>query len=139
MSATSPILANSTPFMISNDGGVTFKNVVCKKTFSFSGTAEVAKETTDCGVFKAPGAIDQNFPFEFLLNKTPNGASEWGSDAIMGFFQSGTLLTVKVTDSDGYFRSASGYITAYSETAPQGGMISGSGTFDVSGTLDYTA
>lgn len=139
MSVPTAILSSAVPFAISSDAGVTYKNVVCKKTWGYTGTTNVAKEETDCDVLKAPGAIDQSFNFEFVLNTTPNGATEWGSDNIMNFFQAKTLLYVKVTTGGvAYYRSGAGYITNYTETAAQGGMIVATGTFEVSGTLDTT-
>lgn len=138
MSVPTPILSSAVPFAISTDG-VTYKQVVCKKTCGYTGTTNVAKEETDCGVLKAPGAIDENFNFEFVLNTTPNGATEWGSDSVMNFFQAKTLLYVKVTvGSVTYYRQGQGYITNYTETANQNGMITATGTFELSGTLDTT-
>lgn len=138
MSVPTYILSSAVPFAISTDG-VTYKNVVCKKTWGYTGSAEITKEPTDCGVLKAPGAIDESFNFELILNITPNGATEWGSDAIMNFFQAKTLLYVKVTvGSVTYYRQGQGYIANYTETAAQAGMIAATGTFELYGTLDTT-
>lgn len=139
MSAPNQILSSSVPVAISSDGGVTYKNVVCKKSWDYSGNATVTQEETDCGVLTGVGAIKDTYNFEFILNTTPNGGSEWGSDAIINFFQSKTQLTIKTTvGSITYYRTLVGYITDYTETAPQGGMISAKGTFKGSGVLDWT-
>lgn len=139
MSVPSPILSSAVPVMISSDSGVTYKMVVCKKLWGYTGSATLVEEETDCDVLTAVGAIKNSFNFEFLLNTTPNGASELGSDAIMNFFQAKTLLYFKVTSGSAFYRSAAGYISNYTESAPQGGMVTATGTFNVTGSLDTTA
>jgi hypothetical protein len=47
-----------------------------------------------------------------------------------------TNIYVKVSNGSTYFRSMSGYISAYTESAPQGGFVTATGTFNGSGTLD---
>lgn len=138
MSVPTAILSNAVPFAISNDDGVTFKNVVCKKTWGYTGSATLVEEETDCDTLTAVGAIKNTFNFEFILNTTPNGASEWGSDDVMGFFQNKTQIVVKTTNGTTYYRSIAGYISNYTESAPQGGMITATGTFNGSGALDIT-
>jgi hypothetical protein len=135
MSVPTQVLSNLVPFMISADGGVTYKNVVCKKLWDYTGTAELIQEPTDCDVLTAVGAIKNSFNFEFVLNTTPNGASEWGSNSVMGWFQNKTLITVKVSNGTTFIRSIAGYISTYNETAAQGGMVTGKGTFSGSGSL----
>jgi hypothetical protein len=139
MSVPTPILASAVPVAISNDSGSTFKYVVCKKAWDYAGSATLIEEETDCDVLTAVGAIKNVFNFEFVLNTTPNGATEWGSDSIMTFFQNKTSLVVKFTSGSSFYRSISGYISNYTETAAQGGMVIGKGTFNGSGSLDITA
>jgi hypothetical protein len=135
MSVPTPILSSAVPFAISSNLGVTYKNVVCKKTWGYTGAATLAEEETDCGVLTGVGAIKDSFNFEFVLNTTPNGATEWGSNDVMNFFQARTLLYVKVTNGATYIRTLAGYISNYTETAAQGGMINATGTFNGTGTL----
>ena len=138
MSNPTTVAARNTPFAISTDDS-TYKNVVCKKLWNLNIDKTVTEEETDCGVMTEVGASKVTFDFEFVLNTTPNGATEWGSDAVIGFTEAGTLIYVKTTSGSTYFRKISGYITNYRESAPQGGLITASGTFTGTGTLDYTA
>jgi hypothetical protein len=136
MSVPTTILSSAVPFAISTDGGVTFKNVVCKKTWNMAGTATVIEEETDCDTLVAVGSIKTDFGFEFVLNTTPNGATEWSADNVANMFFNKTSLVVKLSNGTTYYRSASGYFSAYNESAPQGGMVNGTGTFKVSGSVD---
>lgn len=139
MSVPTPIASRSVPFAISNDAGVSFKNVVCKKTWGWTGETTLVQEETDCDTLTEVGANKVSFNAEFVLNSTPNGATEWGADDVAGFWLNKTSIVVKLTDGANYYRSVSGYITNYQEQAPQGGMVNATITFTGSGTLDITA
>jgi hypothetical protein len=118
---------------------VTYKNVVCKKLWNLNIEKVVTQEDSDCATHTEVGATRFTFDFEFILNTTPNGATEWGSDAVIGWTNNGTLVYFKITSGSTYFRSASGYITNYVESAPQGGLVTATGTVTGTGTLDTTA
>lgn len=134
MSSPTTIQANTVPFALSTND-TTYKNIVCKKTWNWNMDATTAQEETDCGVLTGVGAIKISFDFEFVLNTTPNGASEWSSDEILTLFLANTLAYVKTTNGSTYFRKISGYFTSYKESAPQGGFITATGTFTGTGTL----
>lgn len=136
MSVPTTIASSAVPFAISTDGGVTFKNVVCKKTWNIALSNTLVEEETDCGTLTETGATKVAFGFEFVLNTTPNGATEWGSDDVMNMANNKTTIVVKTTNGSTFYRSMSGKISAYNETAPQGGMVNATGTFNGSGTLD---
>lgn len=136
MSVPTPIASSAVPFAISTDAGVTFKNVVCKKTWNLTLDNTLVQEETDCGVLTETGASNVTFGFEFVLNTTPNGATEWGSDDVMNMANDKTTIVVKTTNGSTYYRSMSGKITNYQESAPQGGMVNATGTFTGSGILD---
>lgn len=136
MSTPTTVSSLSVPFAISRDGGVTFKNVVCKKTWNINLDNTVVEEETDCGVLTETGATKVTFGFEFVLNTTPNGATEWGSDDVLNMANDKETIVVKTTNGTTYYRSMTGKITNYQEQAPQGGMVNATGTFQGTGTLD---
>lgn len=138
MSAVTPILSSAVPMAISTDG-ITYKNVVCKMTWGLTINNTLVKDETDCGVLASLGASDVGFTAEFILNTTPNGASEWGSDDVIGWAVNKTLIYIKTTSGSLYYRQMAGYLSAYTESAPQGGKIRATFTFNGSGTLDITA
>lgn len=140
MSNPTPILASAVPFAISTTSDTTgFKNVVCKKTWGLKVDNTLVQEETDCGVISSLGASKISFDFEFILNTTPNGATEWGSDDVMNMANNKTLIYVKTTSGAAYYREIAGYISNYEETAAQGGVINAKGTFQGTGILDTSA
>lgn len=139
MSVPTPILSSAVPFAISKDSGVTYKNVVCKKTSGLTINNTLVEEETDCGVLTGLGASKVSFNVEFVLNTTPNGATEWSSDEVINMANDKTLVTVKTTSGSLYYRSMSGYFSNYQETLAQGGMVSATATFNGTGLLDTSA
>lgn len=138
MSNPTKIASSAVPFAISSDG-ITYKNVVCKKVWNLSSDVEISAEETDCGRLTSVGTPGWTFDAEFVLNTTPNGATEWGYDALFAFHNAGTLIYVKTTSGSSYYRQGQGYITSWKETANQGGMVTAQITFTGDGTLDITA
>lgn len=138
MSVPTVILSSAVPFAVSTDG-VTYKNIVCKKTSGLTINSTIIKDETDCGVLISTGANDVTFTGEFILNTTPNGATEWGSDAVIGWITNNTLVYVKFTSGSLYYRQMAGYFSQYSETLEQGGKVAATMTFNGTGTIDITA
>lgn len=139
MSAQSYIQSRAVPFALSLDG-VTFKNVVCKKTWGITLDKTVTQDENDCGVATSVGnATKFSSNFEFVLNKTPN-TGEWGSDDVANFANNGTLVYFKFTDgTSGYLRTGHGYISNYVESAPFGGVVNATGTLTGDGNLSIGA
>jgi hypothetical protein len=138
MSNPTPILASAVPIAISTDG-ITYKNVVCKKLSGLTINNTLVKDETDCGTLISTGASDISFTGEFILNTTPNGASEWGSDKVIEWVTSKTLIYIKFTSGSLYYRQMQGYLSQYGETLAQGGKVSATFTFNGSGDIDITA
>lgn len=138
MSNPTTVAARSVPVAISTDG-LTYKNVVCKKLWNLQVEKVVTEEESDCDTHIEVGSTKFSYDFEFILNTTPNGATEWGSDAVLGWTINGTLIYIKTTSGSPYYRSGAGYITNYTESAPQGGLITATGTFRGTGSLDIEA
>ena len=67
MSVPTTVQSNQIPLALSTDGGVTYKNVVCKRAWNFAGTTAVNAEETDCGVSKGLGAPDWTMDFEGVV------------------------------------------------------------------------
>jgi hypothetical protein len=138
MSVPTILASNQVPFALSLDGGLTYKNVVCKKLWGMTIDKTLVQEETDCDTLTAVGATKFSFNFEFVLNTTPNTATEISANEVAAAANDGTLGNVKL-QADGYYRQGAGYITNYQENAPQGGMVTATGTFTGSGPLDLTA
>lgn len=135
MSAQTVLTSISVPFALSIDGGITFKNVVCKKLWGMTIDGQPIEEATDCGNLVAAGVAKFSFNVEYVLNMTPSGASEWTADQVANFGALGTNLYAKVKFSTIYIRSGNGLITNLKEDAPQNGMIQGTFTFTGNGAI----
>lgn len=141
MSVPTLIQSNLVPLMISTDSGVTYKSVLCKKSFNFNGTTPVNAEETDCGVSKGLGAIDWTVDFEGLVNTTPTTPTEMSAKQISDLWLAQTLVLVKFTTGSGgsnVYRQGSGYITDYTETNQVGNLISFTFTLNGVGSPDFT-
>lgn len=138
MSVPSVILSSAVPIAASIDG-VTYKSVVCKKQSGLSINNTLVKDETDCGVLVSLGASDVSFTGEFVLNTTPNGASEWGSDSVIGWAVNKTLVYLKFTSGSLYYRQIAGYFSQYGEALVQGGKVTATFTFNGTGDIDITA
>lgn len=134
MSAFTPIQALNVPFAIGTDG-IAYKNLVCKKLWGLTLTPTITEEETDCGIAVGVGAVKFSFNFEIVLNTTLAGASEVSANTMMGYANNGTLVYVLLQSGSNYIRRGSGYISNYQESAPQGGVISATGTISGNGTI----
>src|SRR6185503_18906729 len=103
--------------------GITYKNLVCKKLWGLQLTPTIIEEETDCGVATGAGAVKFSFNFEIVLNTTPNGATEVSANTVFGWANNNTLVYVLLQSGSSYIRRGSGYISNYTESAPQGGFI----------------
>jgi hypothetical protein len=134
MSAFTPIQARNVPFAVGTDG-ITYKNLVCKKVWGLTMTPTITEEETDCGIATGVGAVKFSFNFEIVLNTTLAGATEISANQMMAFVNAGTLLYILLQSGSDYIRRGSGYISNYQESAPQGGLISATGTITGNGTI----
>ena len=142
MSVPTTIQSNQVPLSLSTDG-ITYKNVVCKRTWGFNLTSAVNTEETDCGVEKGLGAVDWTFNFEGVVNTTPNGATEMSAAVLIGLANNQTLTYVKALTGDGtgsnIYIQGSGYITDFSIENSVGSLIAFTFTFNGVGAVDITA
>jgi hypothetical protein len=137
MSNPTVLQSRNVPLAFSSDG-LTYKTVVCKKSFDVNIDPSLTTEESDCGVHSAPGATRWSFGFEIIMNTTPNGSTELSANTIAGWANSGTLVYAKLISSGAYYRQGQGYITNYKESAPQSGFVTATGTFVGDNTLDIS-
>lgn len=141
MSVPTTIQSNQVPLQLSTDG-VTYKSVVCKKSWNFNGTTPVNAEETDCGVEKGLGAVDWTMDFEGVLNTTPNTGTEMSAAAVTSLWVNQTLTYIKTQTGDcvtpNMYIQGSGYITDFKVTNSVGNLIAFSFTFNGVGTPDIT-
>lgn len=138
MSNPTYLQSSTVPFALSSDGN-TYKNVVCKKTWDWNFEKTVVEDESDCGpaIGVNTASTKTTFNFEFLLNTTPNN-TDWVYDSVFSLFDAGTLVYVKTTGS-GYYRQGSGYFTNLKETAALNGLVTITGTFRGTSSIDITA
>ncbi len=140
--AVTTIESKDLRYRISVDSGTTYKKLVCKQAFDMDSKKNITVEESDCGQHVSVGsATDTTFNFEFILNLTP-AIGEISAADVAAAHDAGTLVYIKVDDADSgatYYRSASGYLESYKESAPLNGLVKGSGTFRVNGSVDFTA
>ena len=136
MSTPTYVQSNSVALAISQDSGVSYKNVVCKRSAGFNGTTPVNTEETDCGVAKGLGQPDWTMDFEGVVNTTPNGATELSASELSGLWLSQTQVLIKLLTP---YVQGSGYITDYKTTYATGSLVAFSFTFNGVGNPDLTA
>lgn len=136
MSTPTTIQARLVPFSLSLDG-VTYKNVVCKKAWNFSGDNTINQEESDCATHTSLGANKWSFDFELIMNTTPSTATEMSGQEILSYWQTKQRLYVKVLYSTSFLISGEGYLNV-KVSAPQGGLLAVSGTFTGDGDVDVT-
>lgn len=133
MSALTPVQAKNVPFAMGIDG-ITYKNVVCKKLSGVTLTPTIAEEETDCGPATGVGAVKAQFNAEVVLNTTPAGGTEISANEVFAWANAGTLVYMLMSTT-GYVRRASGYISNYQESLPQGGFVTATFTVTVNGVV----
>lgn len=141
MSTPTVIQSNLVPFALSTDN-VTYKNVVCKKAWSFKGSTPTSVEETDCGPLVGLGSNNFSFDFQMVLNTTPNGATEMSAKDVLTIWNNQTACYVKVlypagTGADFYLQ-ASGYVSNFELQNTVGNAMTFNGTFTGNGTVDIT-
>lgn len=141
MSTPTVVQSNLVPFALSTDDN-TYKNVVCKKAWSFNGDTPTKTDESDCGVHIGLGANTWSFDFEILLNTTPDGSTEMSAKDVLALWNGQTVTYVKVqypaNNGASFFITGSGYITKFTLTNTVGSLITFTGTFTGNGTVDIT-
>ena len=135
MSVPTTVQSNQIPLALSTDGGVTYKNVVCKRAWNFAGTTAVNAEETDCGVSKGLGAPDWTMDFEGVVNTTPNSPTELSAAAMGDLWQNQTLVAVKVLTP---YVQGNGYITDLGFQNSVGNLMAFTFTLNGVGAVDFT-
>lgn len=137
MSTPTTLQANQVPFAMGTDG-ISYKNVVCKKVSGFTLSPTLIEDESDCGPHTATGTKKFSFNVEFLLNLTPNGATEISANEVATWANNGTTVYVLLQYLTSYFRQGAGVISGYSETLPLNGFVSATATISGTGLVDLT-
>lgn len=143
--STTTLQSNLVPIAISSDSGSTYKNVVCKKGWSFNHDTPVSEEQTDCGVLVGLGANSWSFDVEGVVNTTPDGSTELSSEGLMALAAAQTQVLIRTqyptsgggAGGDLYLQGAA-YLTNLKITNQVGSLLTFSLTIKGSGTLDIT-
>lgn len=141
MSTPTTIQSNLVPFALSSDD-ITYKNVVCKKSWNFNGTTPKNVEDTDCGPLTGLGSNNFSFDFEMVLNTTPNGSTEMSAKEVLALWNNQTFSYAKVLYPAGtgsnFYIQGSGYITSFTLQNTVGNLMTFTGTFTGNGSVDIT-
>lgn len=142
MSVPTTIQSNQVPLTISTDGGVTAKNVVCKRAWNLNLTTSVNSEETDCGIEKGLGATDWTMDFEGVVNTTPNSPTEMSAAEIAQLALGQTLVTIATQTGNGlgsnFYVTGNGYITDFAVQNSVGNLLAFTFTFNGVGVPDFT-
>jgi hypothetical protein len=142
MSTPTTVQSNQVPMSISTDSGVTWKNIVCKRTWNFNGTTAVNSEESDCGIEKGLGAPDWTMDFEGIVNTTPTSTTEISAKDMGDLWLAQTLVMVKVLTGAGtgknLYISGSAYITDYAVQNSVGNLLAFTATLNGVGAPDFT-
>lgn len=140
MSTPTTIQANLVPFALSSDN-ITYKNVVCKKSWNFNGTTATNVEETDCGPLVGLGSNAFTFDFEMVLNTTPD-SDQMSAKDVLALWNNQTSSYAKVLypnpGGTNFFIQGSGYITSFVLQNTVGSLMTFTGTFSGNGTVDIT-
>ena len=141
MSVPTTIQSNQVPLQLSSDG-VTYKNVVCKRTTNFNGTTSVNVEETDCGIEKGLGTPDWTIGFEGVVNTTPTSTTELSTADLLSLWLNKTLTYTKFLTGDGtgknIYIQGTGYITDLTVDVSTGNLVAFSFTLNGVGNPDIT-
>lgn len=136
MSTPTTLQGKLVPMAISTDG-VTYKNVVCKKTTTLALDSPITTEETDCGPLVSLGTVNWSFQFEGIYNSAFAGATEMSSNEIATLANNQSLVYVKV-QSGAIYRQGAGYLSNFGETYNANALVGFTCTFTGQGILDLT-
>jgi hypothetical protein len=141
MSTPTTIQSNLVPFNLSSDD-ITYKAVVCKKAWNFTGTTPTTTEQTDCGPLTAVGSNEFSFDFEMILNTTPDSATQMSFKDVLTLWNNQTLVYAKVLYPSGtganFYIQGSGYLSNLKLQNTVGSLQTFTGTITGNGTVDIT-
>lgn len=144
MSVPTVVQSNQIPFALSSDGPTfaTYKNVVCKKAWNFTGTTTINTDESDCGIHTGLGANTWTLDFEAILNTTPDGATEISAGAMLALWAAQTLVAIKVMYPNpagtAFYVQGTAYITTFSLVNQVGNLMTFTGTLTGASAVDVT-
>jgi hypothetical protein len=139
--ATTTLQSNLVPIAISTDSGSTYKNIVCKKGWTFNHDTPVSEENTDCGSLVGLGANKWSFDVEGIMNTTP-ASTELSAEDLLSIANAQTLVAIRAqyptSGSPGtdLYVQGSAYITNLKITNAVGSLMSFTATVSGTGALD---
>lgn len=126
--------ANTIPIQVSDDGGTTWKTIVCISDHSLAMSLAVNKVNTQCGTAVGVGLLEFNPDFSAVSNITP-GANEIGIKELTNYMIAETVLKYRIqnngtTGSAGsfFYLSGSCMVTAAKLTETVGDVEKFTGT-----------
>jgi hypothetical protein len=141
MSVPTLIQSNTIPLQLSTDD-ITYKSVVCKKSYNFDFDTPVNEEETDCGKHVGLGAVGWKASFEGVLNTTPTSTTEYSAKDVLDLWLAQTLVYIKTVTGAGtgknLYVQGSGYIVNVKVTNQVGNLIGFTFDFNGSGSPDLT-
>jgi len=131
---------------ISTDNGSTWKSLICLRTSSVNGSVDSTVEQTNCGTFTSIGKPNMTVDFDAICETAPGG-SEVSYSSLLGYFNAGTQVLVRVQNpvvsgssaGASYYQSFDAYLTSLTLNQSTTEFINFSGTFTSNGTIDITA
>lgn len=141
MSVPTTLQSRLIPMALSTDG-ITYRNVVCKRTMNFTGSTPTNQEDTDCDTFTALGSNTWSFDFEGVFNLTPD-SNQYSAKEILDFWNNQTVLYVKVqyptsggSTGTNLYLQGQGYLTGTGISTQTGNLVAFTFTFSGNGALD---
>lgn len=128
---------------ISADSGTTWKSLICLRTSSVNGTVDSTVEQTNCGTFTSIGKPNMTVDFDAICETAPGG-TEVSYSSLLGYFNAGTQIMVRVQNpvvtgssaGASYYQSFDGYITSLTLNQSTTEFINFSGTISSNGVID---
>ena len=128
---------------ISVDNGTSWKSLICLRTSSVNGTVDSTVEQTNCGTFTSIGKPNMTVDFDAICETAPGG-SEVSYSSLLGYFNAGTEILVRVQNpvvtgssaGASYYQSFNGYITSLTLNQSTTEFINFSGTVSSNGVID---
>lgn len=126
--------------VLTNPSSSDWKELVCAENTGVSGSRDVNKKRTKCGVIKGYGPVDWQITGSGTTNTTP-GTGKLSGNEVVDLFQDEIPVLVKIAHSTNdslYYREGQGQFSKFTETANTGDPLSFDFTLDVSGLMATT-
>lgn len=132
------------PPQFSTDG-TTYKDLICVKDWTLTGSNSVNQEETFCAVYSAIGNPSFSGSANAIADTAPTSGSQVSYEDVLGWFVNKTAIYFRVqsptsgTPGTDFYTQFACYITSLEQTFTYGNKVGFSIGWESNGTIDITA